>query len=133
MKKILLIDDDVDLVEMNRAYLEQQGFAVVCAYNGNDGLASARSETPDLIVLDVMMTDVGEGFEVARELRKDENTRSIPILMLSSVNQEHGFNLTIGADEAWNPVDCFIDKPFSPKELLGKIDELLEENKKATQ
>ncbi len=125
MKTILLIDDDVDLVEMNRAYLEQQGLDILTAYNGADGLESARNNSPDLIVLDVMMTEVGEGFEVARELRNDESTRQIPIIMLSSVNQEHGFNLTIGADEAWNPVDCFIDKPFSPKELHGKIKELL--------
>lgn len=125
--KILLIDDDVDLIEMNRAFLEQHDFDVLTAFNGTEGLETARKARPDLIVLDVMMTEVGEGFEVARQLRNDEVTKEIPIIMLSSVNQEHGFNLTIGADEAWNPVDCFIDKPFSPKELMAKIHEMLQQ------
>jgi len=123
-QKILLIDDDVDLVEMNRAYLAQNGYDVISAYNGTDGLEKARSEQPDLVVLDVMMTDVGEGFEVARELKNDDKTKKIPIIMLTSVNQEHGFNLTIGADATWNPVDCFVEKPFGPKDLMMKIKEL---------
>lgn len=123
--KILLIDDDVDLVEMNRAYLVRQGYTVLFAYNGSDGLKLARESRPDLIVLDVMMTEVGEGFEVARALKGDASTRNIPVIMLSSVNQEHGFNLTIGADQAWNPVDIFIDKPFGPKDLHAKIQEML--------
>ena len=123
--KVLLIDDDVDLVEMNRGYLEQNGCTVAFAYNGPDGLQKATSEHPDIIVLDVMMNEVGEGFETARQLRAGESTRDIPILMLSSVNNEHGFNLTIGPDEAWNPVDVFIDKPFSPHDLFEKINTLL--------
>lgn len=124
-KVVLLIDDDVDLVEMNRAYLALQGFTVHYAYNGIDGVSKAHQVHPDIIVLDVMMTEVGEGFEVARTLKKDSATRNIPIIMLTSVNQEHGFNLTIGADEAWNPVECFIDKPFGPKDLHNKIEEWL--------
>jgi len=124
-KVVLLIDDDVDLVEMNRAYLSLQGYSVHFAYNGIDGVIKAQQVHPDIIVLDVMMTEVGEGFEVARTLKKDTATRDIPIIMLTSVNQEHGFNLTIGADEAWNPVDCFIDKPFGPKDLHNKIVEWL--------
>ncbi len=126
-RTILLIDDDVDLVEMNRAYLERQGYHVEFAYNGADGLEAARRVHPDLIVLDVMMTDVGEGFEVAQALKRDPATRQIPVIMLSSVNREHGFNLTIGPDASWNPVDCFIDKPFGPKELHQKIEELLKQ------
>lgn len=124
-QKILLIDDDTDLVEMNRVFLAAQGYDVVCAYNGSEGLAKAQAEKPDLIVLDVMMTDVGEGFEVARELKNDAATKTIPIIMLTSVNQEHGFSLTIAPDEVWNPVDEFIEKPFGPKELMRKIQEMI--------
>lgn len=123
--KILLIDDDVDLVEMNRAYLASKGNEVIFAYNGTDGIATAQEHHPDVIVLDVMMTEVGEGFEVARELKGDPATQNIPILMLTSVNQEHGFNIMVGADESWNPVDEFIEKPFSPQDLLEKINETL--------
>ena len=125
-RKVLLIDDDVDLIELHRSYLENNGCEVVYAYNGVDGLQKAKDEAPDLIVLDVMMNEVGEGFEVARQLRSADNTKHIPILMLSSVNNEHGFNLTIGPDDAWNPVDFFIDKPFSPQDLLKKIKEMLQ-------
>ena len=125
MKKILLIDDDVDFVEMNRAYLANNNYDVIFAYNGKDGLSKAKEEYPDLIVLDVMMTEVGEGFEVARNLKKEEATKMIPIIMLTSVNQEHGFDLMIGADATWNPVDCFLEKPLGAKDLTAKIKEML--------
>lgn len=124
-RKILLVDDDVDLVEMNRTFLANNGYDVIFAYNGTDGFEKAKSEKPNLIVLDVMMTDVGEGFEVARNLKQDGSTKDIPILMMTSVNQEHGFSLTIGPDETWNPVDAFVEKPFSPKELKSKIEEMI--------
>ncbi len=123
--KILLIDDDVDLVEMNRAFLAKNGYDVIFAYNGTDGFEKAKTEKPDLVVLDVMMTEVGEGFEVARNLKGDDSTRDIPILMMTSVNQEHGFSLTVGPDETWNPVDAFVEKPFSPKDLMSKIEEMI--------
>ena len=126
-RKILLIDDDVDLVEMNKAFLESNGYDVVFAYNGKDGLKSLKTEKPDLVVLDVMMTEVGEGFEVAREIRKIESSKTVPIIMLSAVNELHGFNLTIGPDENWNPVNEFIDKPIDHDELLKKIKNLLDD------
>ncbi len=124
-QKILLIDDDIDLVEMNRAFLANNGYEVIYAFNGDQGFDKAKNERPDLIVLDVMMTEVGEGFEVARNLKNDNVTQDIPILMMTSVNQEHGFNLTIGPDEVWNPVDAFVEKPFSPKDLMHKIEEMI--------
>ncbi len=123
--KIMLVDDDADLVEMNRAYLAKQGYTVLTAYNGDEGLKLLETEKPDLIVLDVMMTEVGEGFEVAREIKKNPDTQTIPVIMLTSVNQEHGFDITIGADDAWNPVDEFIDKPFGPQHLEEKIKDIL--------
>ncbi len=123
--KILIIDDDVDLVEMNRAFFSSKGYEVCYAFNGNDGLALLRQEKPDLVILDVMMTDVGEGFEVARQIRADEQVKNTPIIMLTSVNQEHGFNLTIGPDDSWNPVDCFLEKPASHQQLLDKVEEIL--------
>ena len=124
-RKILLVDDDVDLVEMNRDFLVKNNYDVIFAYDGTDGLAKAREEKPDLIVLDVMMTEVGEGFEVARDLKGDDLTKNIPIIMLTSVNQEHGFSLTVGADSVWNPVDAFIEKPFGPEALKSKIEEMI--------
>ena len=123
--KLLIIDDDVDLVEMNRAFFNSKGFTVFTAYNGQDGLKAMIKEKPDLVILDVMMTEVGEGFEVARNVRQTEDIKDTPILMLTSVNQEHDFSLTIGPDDAWNPVDEFLEKPVSHQQLLAKVNEML--------
>ncbi len=123
--KLLIIDDDVDLVEMNRAFFTSKGFRVCKAYNGSDGLKLVKSERPDLVILDVMMTEVGEGFEVAREIRKDDDIKDTLILMMTSVNQEHNFNLTIGPDDNWNPVDDFMEKPVTHTQLYDKVIEML--------
>lgn len=124
-KKVLIIDDDIDLVETNRAFLTRNGFQVSYAYNGIEGLQKALQERPDIIILDVMMDEVGEGFEVAREIRRQEEIQNVKILMLTGVNKEHDFNLQIGPDDVWNPVDLFVEKPFGHQDLLKKIHELI--------
>ncbi|MBN1541650.1 response regulator [candidate division KSB1 bacterium] len=129
--KILIIDDDYDLVEINRAFLSKAGFKVDCAYNGAEGLEKIKAFSPDLIILDVMMTSVGEGFEVARAIRQNEEMKQIPILMLSSVNKEVGFRLRIGPDEDWNPVNAFIDKPVDYEKLVAKVTEILNSKKES--
>ena len=123
-KKLLLIDDDVDFVEMNRTVLEHGGYRVSAAYNGREGLEVARTELPDLIVLDVMMEDSTEGFDVSRELRSDPMLSHVPILMLTSVNRRFR-PLRFGPDENWLPVDRFLDKPVRPQLLLAEIERLL--------
>ena len=130
-KKILVIDDDYDLVEINKAFLLKAGFKVDCAYSGKEGLEKIKSFAPDLIILDVMMTSVGEGFEVARAIKLNDAMRSIPILMLSSVNQEVGFRLRIGPDEDWNPVNAFLDKPVDYDKLVKKVTEMLNSKKES--
>lgn len=124
-KKILLIDDDVDLIEMNRALLSVMGYEVDFAYNGEEGLDKIRSWQPDLVVLDVMMNSPGEGFEVARRIKTDQSLCAIPVVMLSAVNNESGLSLRVGPDRQWNPVDAFIDKPVRKEQLLKTIRNLL--------
>lgn len=120
LRKVLLVDDDVDLVETLKTVMEADGFVVDSANSGAEGLAKARMNPPEVIVLDVKMETLGEGFGVARELRSDERTKAIPIIMLSSVNQENvGFRYN--ADEQWNPVDVFLDKPIKPARLIEEI------------
>lgn len=120
LRKVLLIDDDVDLVETLKIAMEANGFTVDTAHSGAEGLAKARNNKPEAIVLDVKMETLGEGFQVARELRTDERTKDIPLIMLSSVNQENmGFRYD--ADEQWNPVDVFLDKPIKPARLMDEI------------
>ncbi|HPI72591.1 MAG TPA: response regulator [bacterium] len=124
-KKILLIDDDVDLIELNKALLTVMGYEVLFAYNGREGLDLVAQCAPDLIILDVMMNSPGEGFEVARAIKENKDTRHIPIIMLSAVNNESGFSLRVGPDKSWNPVDAFIDKPVRKEQLIKTVRNLL--------
>jgi len=120
MAKILLIDDDPDFVDIHTAFLEKNGYEVISAYDGKQGFQKAKVEKPDLIVLDVMMTDRTEGFYTARQLRGDEDTKSIPLILLTAIHQEEkAFHFA--PDEVWLPVDVFLDKPVRPERLLEEI------------
>ncbi len=124
-KKIVLIDDDVDFVEMNKSLLEKEGYEVLFAYDGKEGFEKVKLEMPDLVILDVMMTSADEGFQVAREIREEASLKEIPILMLSSINKTEDYNWQYGPDDRWNPVDIFVDKPVKPEVLLQKVGNLL--------
>ncbi|MBN1256946.1 MAG: response regulator [Planctomycetes bacterium] len=121
-KKILVIDDDVELVEATTNLLEAKGYAVVSANDGKQGVAKAKAEKPDLILLDVMMTTKTEGFDVAREMHKDQNVKNIPVIMITGVRKE--MNLTFGfePDEDWLPVKEVLEKPVKPDVLLAAIE-----------
>ncbi len=120
-KTILVIDDDIDLVEIIRVTLENQGYRVVDAQNGERGLETARRERPDLILLDVMMGAIDEGFQVAYQLRSDAATREIPIVMLTAVSDQTGFAFDKDKDGGFLPVDEFLEKPVSPRKLVDAI------------
>lgn len=122
-RTVLLVDDDADFVGLNRAALEKAGFRVLTAYNRDEGLAQARAAQPDLIVLDVMMAAETDGFHAAYELRQGAETRDIPILMVTSVNESVPFKFD--KDETWLPVDSFIEKPIKPDDLVRKVKEKL--------
>lgn len=125
--RVLLVDDDIDFLEINRMTLERAGFEVVTADTGDEGFAVASTSKVDVAVLDVMMDTPTEGFELARKLRQHEATKRIPLLMLTSVNTE---NEAIGSyvrftdrdrDKEWLPVDRFVDKPIKPEELISLV------------
>jgi len=120
--KVLLIDDDVDFVRINKAFLERE-YDVAAAYDGKEGLAKAKEVRPDVIVLDVMMEELNAGFDVVHELRADPALRNIPIIMVTSVNRMLR-PLRFDADDDWLPVDCFLDKPVSPDLLLREVERL---------
>ena len=113
--KILIVEDDRDIVEMVEYNLREEGYATVSALNGEDGVNSARKERPDLIILDIMLP-VMDGFEVCRALKSDEATARIPIIILSAKSQETDkvVGLELGADD-------YVTKPFSPRELIARI------------
>lgn len=124
-KKVLLIDDDMDFIEVNKATLEKEGYRVSYAINGTDGFRMAVEEKPNLIVLDVMMYTRDEGFDVARKLRKEAATKNIPLIMLTAVNVKGGFPWKYDRDETWLPVDIFLEKPIKPKQLLENVQRLV--------
>ncbi len=119
MAKILIIDDDYAINELIKINLELKLYKVVTAFDGNKGYALAKQEQPDLIILDVMMPEV-DGYTVAKRIRENEETKDIPILMLTALNmlqnKVQGFNIG---------VDDYLVKPFEMEELLVRIKALL--------
>lgn len=122
MAKILIVDDDPDMVEAGRYVLEKQGHAVTSAPNIEAGLKALEDGVPDLLILDVMMEEADDGLVFARKVRRQGLT-DLPILMLTSVNRAMG--LTIGRDDEMVPVDEFVEKPVDPAVLLEKVNALL--------
>lgn len=115
MLKVLVVDDEEHILELIRFNLERESFHVLTAGDGNQALEMVRSENPDLVILDVMLPGQ-DGLSVCRSLRQDENTRSIPIIMLSARVEELDriLGLEMGADD-------YVTKPFSPRELVARV------------
>ncbi len=118
-KKILIADDEEDVKIIIQLFLESKGFEIITAFDGLDAIDKARSESPDLILLDVMMPII-DGFEVCRRLKADPKTAPIPIVMLSAASQteskKRGFDA--GATD-------YIVKPFEPDHLHHVLEGLL--------
>ncbi len=118
-KKILVIDDEEEILSLVSDILEKEGFLVITATNTEDGFKKAISSQPDLIITDVTMPKIG-GIELCRILRSDERTKFIPVIMLTVLSSETDkiIGLEIGADD-------YITKPFSNKELIARVKALL--------
>ena len=112
-RKVLIVDDERSIVDILKYNIEKDGTKVVCAYDGAEGLRLARSEDPDVILLDVMLPEM-DGFEVCRTLRSEGN--NVPIIMITAREEETDkvFGLDLGADD-------YITKPFSMRELLARV------------
>jgi two-component system, OmpR family, alkaline phosphatase synthesis response regulator PhoP len=117
--KILVIDDETDLIELVRYNLEKEGYAVVGAGDGESGVALIGREKPDLVIVDLMLPGM-DGLEVCRLLRQKPETAQIPILMLTAKSSETDriIGLELGADD-------YVTKPFSPRELAARVKALL--------
>jgi two-component system phosphate regulon response regulator PhoB len=114
-QKILVVEDEPDILEVVEYNLAREGFRVVTARNGEDGLESARQELPDAVLLDLMLPGM-DGLEVCRRLRADEVTRAIPVVMVTARGEETDVvvGLELGADD-------YVVKPFSPRELIARL------------
>jgi len=129
MPKILIIEDDVDMAEAVRMPLEAEGYEVVHVLTGEEGLQKVKEIEPDLIILDVMMETTTAGFQVSLQLRSPRPDseyaayKDVPILMLTAIHDTT--SLRFGPDEAYLPVDDFVEKPLTPDVLLEKVKALI--------
>ncbi len=124
-KVILIIDDDAEFVESNRDLLEAYGYIVHTASNGTEGLARAKDLRPDLIILDVMMAALTEGFDVARRISEAPELRDVKILLVTGMRDMLRLEKPLEPERSWLPVDRVLDKPISPPRLLAEIERLL--------
>lgn len=118
-KRILIVDDELDLIDIFKGRLETNGYTVIVASDGVEGLEKAKTEKPDLILLDIMMPKM-DGYQVCRFLKFDEAFKHIPIILLTArgQKQDQTKGMEVGAD-------AFVTKPFDRAELLKKIEEYL--------
>jgi two-component system, OmpR family, phosphate regulon response regulator PhoB len=119
MKRVLLIEDDRDIVELVRYNLEREGFQVAAANDGATGLVQVRKSPPDMLLLDLMLPKLS-GLEICRDIRRDQALNRLPILMLTARGEEADrvVGLEMGADD-------YVTKPFSPRELVARVKALL--------
>jgi len=121
--KILLVDDDPVFVEATKIVLETK-YKVITAYDGDEGLAKARKEKPDLILLDIIMP-TKDGFHVCKQLKEDKNLGKIPVIILTSFAQHRGeTNIPVSAGLELE-AEGYIDKPISPDALLKQVAAIL--------
>ena len=129
MAKILVIDDDLDIIDSLKMILESSGYEVAVKTDTDNLVEDIRQTSPDLIILDIIFPeDPNAGFTAARKLHKTEEVKHVPVLLLSAVNQQS--NMSFGFSDAdisedFMPVKGFIEKPVEPSVLLSKVKELL--------
>ena len=118
-KKILIVEDEQDILDLITLYLEKEGFRTVSAKTGTEGLRQVKQEKPDLVVLDLMLPEI-DGLEICKRLRAAPDTALLPIIMLTAKAEESDtvIGLALGADD-------YVTKPFSPKALVARIKALL--------
>ena len=127
MAQLLIVDDDVELASMLSEVLVSNGHQVEAIDTLNEAREVLKKTRPDLLILDIMFPEnPAGGFDLARELRKQENTKDLPIVLLTAVNQEMPMDFSASdIDDEWMPVQDFIEKPPGMPELIEKVGKLL--------
>ncbi len=120
---ILLVDDDVDFIEVNKVFLEQEGYEVLTAHNSKQCMDVLKEQKPDGMIIDVMMDYKSEGFDLARDLRHSEEYKDIPLIMLTSVNSQFPYDFE--PHGTWLPVDIFLEKPIEGDKLAEQVNKQL--------
>ena len=123
MAHILLVDDDEDIIEMNKTVLEQRGHEVTVAYSAAEARQKILARRPDVAVLDVMMEEMTVGFDLARHLHAE--MPRLPMVMLTGIRREMNLAFSFEPDETWLPVTKFMEKPVNPRVLAEELEKLL--------
>jgi CheY-like chemotaxis protein len=123
VSKILIVDDDPDFVEATRIVLEQHGHETLSAASGDEGLQVIRSEKPDLVVLDVIMSSILDGLNVSQQLQEDPEFKDIPIIMVTSIaNTDYA---ALFPTDEYVHISAFMTKPISPDQLMSQVNRFL--------
>jgi CheY-like chemotaxis protein len=126
-KTVLLVDDDVDFLELNRHVLEAQGYRVLCATDPDEALALMTEQKPQLVITDLMMKSLDSGFLFSRRIKDDLRFTDVPVIILTAVGSKMGLDFAPRTpdDLAAMRADAFLEKPINPKALVEKVQELL--------
>ncbi len=124
IKKILIVDDDIDLLEQNKVLLENKGFCVVTAENSIEGWKKFQQEKPDVAIIDLIMEEMDSGFVLCYKIKKTEHGKKIPVIVLTSATYTTGFKFSASTQEEkeWIKCDGILNKPVVIEELLAKIE-----------
>lgn len=123
--RVLVVDDDPDYQAAVRQLLENADYDVISAYTKQEGMQALREASPDLIVLDIMMEGISDGFHFLYEMRSDADAELPPVLSVSSIRERAGYDFSPTTDEGYFPADDFLSKPVEPGELLRHVELLL--------
>jgi twitching motility two-component system response regulator PilH len=122
---ILVVDDDVNFIAVVKPVLQSKGYNVDAAHNKAEAMRKLEGFTPDLIVLDIMMEKLTDGFDICYKLKHDPQTRTIPVLAVSNITAETGFKFPAATDGECFEADDYLQKPVEPATLLGRVERLL--------
>lgn len=127
-KKLLLVDDDIDLLEQNKLLLESEGFEVLSAENSNDAWQLFIDEKPDAAILDLIMEEHDSGFILAYRIKKHQNGKKIPVFLLTSSVYDTGMKFAVTSDEEkeWIHCDGWFNKPIEIKQITTKLNDYFE-------
>ena len=129
IKKILLVDDDIDLLEQNKMLIESKGFEVVTAESGEEGFEIFKKELPDAAIVDLIMEQHDAGFVLCHRIKRTTRGKIIPVFILTSATYDTGFKFGASTEEEkeWIKCDGILNKPVVMEEMLSKLDSFFKE------
>ncbi len=124
VKKVLLVDDDIDLLEQNKILLETRGFNVITAESAAEGIEMFKKEKPDAAIVDLIMEQHDSGFVLCHQIKRTDHGKNIPVFMLTSATYDTGFKFSARTDEEreWIKCDGILNKPVVIEDLLSKLE-----------